>query len=121
MDYFRNFTLLAVILCFAASGATSEVSVSSAFCLFLFISKKVKATFCNLFSVQDTLKVSLYYESLCPDSVRFVVRQLYPGFLKLGDILDLDFIPYGFATVSITHLILYPKMMTPPDFYRPVL
>lgn len=53
--------------------------------------------------------MSLYYESLCPDSVRFVVGQLYPGYEKLGDVLDLDFVPYGFATVRICIAFIFSQ------------
>ncbi|KAF2896204.1 hypothetical protein ILUMI_09963 [Ignelater luminosus] len=44
------------------------------------------------------LKVSVFYESLCPDSVRFITRQLYPAYEKIGSSLLVDFVPYGKAT-----------------------
>ncbi|CAH0553473.1 unnamed protein product [Brassicogethes aeneus] len=43
------------------------------------------------------IKVSLYYECLCPDSVKFVVNQLYPTYKDLGNRLDVELVAYGFA------------------------
>jgi hypothetical protein len=49
----------------------------------------------------DAVKLSLYYESLCPDSINFIRFQLYPTWLLLtGEYLSIDFVPYGKATVS---------------------
>ena len=47
----------------------------------------------------DTLKVGVYFESLCPDSKAFITTQLHPTFGKLGKYLDVDFYPYGNAEV----------------------
>ncbi|CAH1153261.1 unnamed protein product [Phaedon cochleariae] len=49
---------------------------------------------------QDTVKVSLYYEALCPYSQEFIKDQLFPGYQVLGDVLDLDLVPYGKAKMS---------------------
>ncbi|PNF32968.1 hypothetical protein B7P43_G16667 [Cryptotermes secundus] len=47
------------------------------------------------------VNLSLYYESLCPDSMNFIKFQLYPTWLLLtGEYLAVDFVPYGKATVS---------------------
>uniref|UniRef100_A0A1Y1MEY3 Saposin A-type domain-containing protein n=1 Tax=Photinus pyralis TaxID=7054 RepID=A0A1Y1MEY3_PHOPY len=46
---------------------------------------------------KQKLKVSLYYETLCPFCMTFINDQLYPGYQKLGDYLDLELIPYGNA------------------------
>ncbi|KAF5281200.1 hypothetical protein FQA39_LY17840 [Lamprigera yunnana] len=50
---------------------------------------------------QDTLKVSVYYESLCPDSIRFITSQLHPSYSKIGTSLELDLVPYGKATHNL--------------------
>jgi len=44
------------------------------------------------------LKLTVYYESLCPDSIRFITKQLYPTYQKLA--FDVEFVPYGKADVS---------------------
>lgn len=48
------------------------------------------------------LQLAVYYESLCPDSARFIVEQLQP--LKrspLGKYVDVTLVPFGKANVSI--------------------
>lgn len=45
--------------------------------------------------------VTVYYESLCPDSARFIVDQLHPTKLSpLGRFMDVILIPFGKASVS---------------------
>lgn len=44
------------------------------------------------------LKVSIYYESLCPDSINFITNQLYPSYDNFKDRIQLDFVPYGKAS-----------------------
>ena len=47
-----------------------------------------------------SVKLSVHYESLCPDSIRFVTTQLYPSWKHFGeDILHLDLNPFGKANV----------------------
>lgn len=53
-----------------------------------------------LFVLQDAIKVSVYYESLCPYSIRFITQQLYPNYYRFADNLNLDLVPYGKANVS---------------------
>ncbi|KAF5308634.1 hypothetical protein FQR65_LT06095 [Abscondita terminalis] len=50
------------------------------------------------YQVDNVLKVSIYYESLCPDSIRFLTNQLYPAYYKINSSLALDFVPYGKAS-----------------------
>ena len=51
--------------------------------------------------------MSVYYESLCPDSIRFVTQQLYPNWLHFGpEILTVDLNPFGKANVSIQCSVL---------------
>ena len=51
------------------------------------------------------VKVTLYYESLCPDCKQFIQSQLWPTYQKLSStgILDLEMVPYGNARVSSYH------------------
>ncbi|XP_050728323.1 gamma-interferon-inducible lysosomal thiol reductase-like isoform X2 [Eriocheir sinensis] len=46
----------------------------------------------------DPVKVSVYYETLCPDSRNFFTEQLYPVYQDLKDIMTLDINTYGKAT-----------------------
>lgn len=55
----------------------------------------------NLFSLQKAIKVSVYYESLCPYSIRFITQQLYPNYYRFAASLDVDLVPYGKADVSV--------------------
>nr|CAD7602344.1 unnamed protein product [Timema genevievae] len=41
------------------------------------------------------LAVTVYYESLCPDSVAFITRQLYPTWRLIGDYIYVKFVPFG--------------------------
>lgn len=45
----------------------------------------------------DRVKVEVNLESLCPDSRRFVSRQLLPTFSEFRDIMQVDIIPFGHA------------------------
>ncbi|KAJ8919003.1 hypothetical protein NQ315_016907 [Exocentrus adspersus] len=55
--------------------------------------------FCIHGILSDTVKVSVYYESLCPASKQFIVEQFYPTYASLGEDIDVDLIPFGFAEV----------------------
>lgn len=46
------------------------------------------------------VKVALYYESLCPYSIRFFTEILYPTYVLLNEIMDVDLIPYGNTKVN---------------------
>lgn len=43
------------------------------------------------------VSLALYFESLCPDCQLFIRKQLYPTYLKVGEILNLTLVPYGNA------------------------
>ncbi|TMW49092.1 hypothetical protein DOY81_005826 [Sarcophaga bullata] len=43
----------------------------------------------------EKLKVLVLYESLCPDSVRFMGQQLGPSYDALKDYIDLSLVPFG--------------------------
>jgi len=53
------------------------------------------------------IKLSVYYESLCPDSRRFINNQLYPTIQTLGGVsnlyLETEFVPYGKATTEVVN------------------
>lgn len=54
----------------------------------------------NFFLFKVNNRLSIYYESICPDSRRFVLNQLIPAYDKLSQYLDIDLIPFGNANVS---------------------
>lgn len=41
------------------------------------------------------MKVDIFYESLCPDSIRFIADQLRPNYQELKQHLQINFIPFG--------------------------
>ncbi|XP_046752836.1 GILT-like protein 1 [Diprion similis] len=43
-------------------------------------------------------RITLYYESLCYDSIQFVRNQLVPTYRAIGSYFTVDYIPYGKAT-----------------------
>ncbi|XP_076252285.1 GILT-like protein 1 [Rhynchophorus ferrugineus] len=49
-------------------------------------------------AVKAKVKISVYYETLCPDSIAFIKNQLFVNYIYFGpDYIDLELIPYGFA------------------------
>ena len=62
---------------------------------------KYSGPFKWLLKSRDSVKVSVYYESLCPDSQLFVYNQLAPTFEIFGpEELEVDLKPFGKANVS---------------------
>jgi len=49
-------------------------------------------------AADNRVKVSAYYETLCPDSIHFVKTQLWPTHNEIGDIIEVDLVPYGKAS-----------------------
>lgn len=50
-------------------------------------------------SAQEKIPVTLYYEALCPDSIKFVTKQLYPTLQEeVAKNIQLNLIPYGRAS-----------------------
>lgn len=47
------------------------------------------------------VKIDVYYESLCPDCIGYIVDVLYPSSVLLGSIVDVTVIPYGNAQEKI--------------------
>jgi len=45
------------------------------------------------------VNVTVFYEVLCPDSRSFVLRQLFPTWEKVSDIMDIHYRPFGKAHV----------------------
>ncbi|XP_074038762.1 GILT-like protein 1 [Leptinotarsa decemlineata] len=47
-----------------------------------------------------TVKVSVYYETLCPASELFFTEQLNPNYDELKSIMNLELIPFGKANIT---------------------
>jgi len=48
---------------------------------------------------EHRVNVTVYYESLCPDSIKFITKQLYPALQgNLSELVELNLLPYGRAT-----------------------
>lgn len=45
--------------------------------------------------ISSKVRLGVHFESLCPDSRRFVNQQLTPTFALLSDVLDIDLVPFG--------------------------
>ncbi len=52
-------------------------------------------------TIAAKVDVKVYYESFCPDSEDFILKQLYPTYEKIynSGIFSLSLIPYGNAEV----------------------
>ncbi|XP_040573344.1 GILT-like protein 1 isoform X3 [Lepeophtheirus salmonis] len=57
---------------------------------------------CNNLNEKEAAKVNitLYYETRCPDCIRYDTQTLYPTYKLLQDIMNIQFIPYGKANTT---------------------
>ncbi|XP_019754989.1 gamma-interferon-inducible lysosomal thiol reductase-like isoform X2 [Dendroctonus ponderosae] len=53
------------------------------------------------FQISAAVKVSVYYETLCPYSIAFISNQLHPNYKIFDNLIELELIPYGHATEEI--------------------
>ena len=56
--------------------------------------------------LQETLNISIYYEPLNTASMNFMRNQLAPNFNNISQTVNIDFVPFGRATVSISMCVL---------------
>ena len=70
---------------------------------------KILATLFLLQQIQgkEIVNIQVYYESLCPDSINFITKQLHPTYQTLGKYMNIEFIPFGNADVSFSDIFLH--------------
>jgi hypothetical protein len=49
------------------------------------------------------IKMDIYYESLCPDSKKFLTQVLYPIYNDFKQNMEINLIPFGKSDVSIKY------------------
>uniref|UniRef100_A0A034WNW2 GILT-like protein F37H8.5 n=1 Tax=Bactrocera dorsalis TaxID=27457 RepID=A0A034WNW2_BACDO len=62
------------------------------------MSQNVVGVFLVLIAVANAVKVpvTIYYESLCPDSAKFITEQVFPAVKgELRDYVEINWVPYG--------------------------
>lgn len=47
--------------------------------------------------IPKTARIQLYYESLCPYSIAFITEQLWPTYVRVGYLMDVQLVPFGNA------------------------
>ncbi|XP_077498835.1 gamma-interferon-inducible lysosomal thiol reductase-like [Amblyomma americanum] len=47
--------------------------------------------------IPKTTRIQVYYESLCPYSIAFITEQLWPTYVRVGYLMDVQLIPFGNA------------------------
>jgi interferon gamma-inducible protein 30 len=50
---------------------------------------------------ENVLNIHVYYESLCPDSRKFIIYEVKEAYENFQDIANIILIPFGKANVSI--------------------
>lgn len=53
-------------------------------------------------SPQEKVQVTVYYESLCPDSKKFISEQLKPTYSNFSSYMNLTLVPFGKSTYNST-------------------
>ncbi|ERL88900.1 hypothetical protein D910_06281, partial [Dendroctonus ponderosae] len=63
------------------------------------------------FRIYATVKVSVFYETLCPDCIAFITNQLHPNYKAFGSsLIDLQLIPCGFEHCASSNQISWPDI-----------
>merc|ERR1712002_1126567 len=76
---------------------TNSIKTLSAMKLMFFVISLVGVLIAGAFSEEESVKLSLYYETKCPFCKDFIVNQIAPTYEVLGDSLEIEFKPFGNA------------------------
>ena len=92
--YFILFTTSLVYILTSNTSSILTGILTSIYYLVLYIYYKVQGIH---LSPQEAarVKVTLYYEHLCPYSVDFIKKQLEPTYRKIGNIMEIELHAYG--------------------------
>lgn len=58
-------------------------------------------------SVINPVRVTVFYECLCPDSRSFFLHHLVPAYEKAPELVDVEYVPYGNAKVCFIWSFLF--------------
>lgn len=61
------------------------------------VEEQCRSTVWSKQTAAPKVNLTLYYETLCPDCKNFIHNQLWPTFLRVAEIFNLELIPYGNA------------------------
>ena len=76
----------------------THFTMNSLYYIFLFFALSYSS---SSSSSESSVKLSVYYESLCPDSINFISSQFFPAWKRFGSqTLNVDLHPFGNANVS---------------------
>lgn len=64
-------------------------------------SRDVENSSFNNSEAGEKVKLDVYYETNCPDSMDFITKQLWPTYEKMSDIMKINLIPFGKATEKL--------------------
>jgi len=91
-DSSSEFCCVFIIMKVAGTIAITAIFLVATTTAFVLDQSPVSST-----SATPTVKINLYYESLCPYCRNFIVSQLGPTFTKFKKYLDVELNPYGNA------------------------
>ena len=103
-----NMTSLVVIVLLCAPSTLGKLAPPSGF-----VSNErngIEIPTRSLKTPAEKVVIEVYYESLCPDSQRFITEQLYPTWKTLGKYMEVKFFPFGKASVRPIYPRLKPCM-----------
>lgn len=61
----------------------------------------IKTSSSGYSQAKEKVKLDVYYETNCPDSMDFITKQLSPTYEKMSDIMEVNLIPFGKAVEQV--------------------